>query len=97
MTFDTNQTFDTDRENANWPKTEAELEDHWKKLVSFELLNEVLQQVDANSSEEKLGHQKIYRKSQPIPETNFGKGIRDGRKTFRNLNPATCRNFTLVP
>jgi len=54
MTFDTNQTFDTDRENAPWAKTEAELEDHWKKLVSFELLNETLQQMDANSSEESL-------------------------------------------
>lgn len=59
MTFDTNQTFDTDRENANWPKTEAELEDHWKKLVSFELLNEVLQQVDANSSEESLANKNL--------------------------------------
>ena len=59
MTFDTNQTFDTDRENAPWAKTEHELEKHWEKLVSFELLNETLQQLDANSSEETLSPEKL--------------------------------------
>jgi len=59
MTFDTNQTFDTDRENAPWPKTEDELEKHWKKLVSFELLNETLQQLDANMSEESLSSENL--------------------------------------
>ena len=54
MAFDTNQSFDTDRENANWSQSESELEEHWKKLVSFELLNETLQQLDANSSGESL-------------------------------------------
>ena len=54
MGFDSNLTFNTDRENAKWPQTESELDEHWKKLVSFELLNETLQQLDANSSEENL-------------------------------------------
>lgn len=59
MVFDTNQSFDTDRENANWSQTESELEEHWKKLVSFELLNETLQQLDANSSEESLSPENL--------------------------------------
>jgi carboxyl-terminal processing protease len=52
--FDTNQTFNTDRENAPWAKTERELEDHWENLVSFELLNETLQQLDVNSTFDSL-------------------------------------------
>lgn len=50
MTFDTNQSFNTDRENALWAANESELDEHWKKLISFELLNQTLQQLDANFS-----------------------------------------------
>lgn len=51
MTFDTNQSFNTDRENALWATNESELDEHWKKLISFELLNQTLQQLDANFSD----------------------------------------------
>ena len=51
MTFDTNQSFNTDRENALWSANESELDDHWIKLISFELLNQTLQQLDANFSD----------------------------------------------
>ncbi len=53
--FDTNETYFTDRENGNWAESEAELVAQWKNLVTFELLNDILSQVDTNSSEELIG------------------------------------------
>ena len=49
--LDTNETYNTDREHANWCSSGEELDKQWKKLVSFELLNETLSQLDSNSSE----------------------------------------------
>ena len=49
--LDTNETYNTDRENANWCSSDDELDKQWRKLVSFELLNETLSQLDSNASE----------------------------------------------
>ena len=55
ITFDSNNSFITDRENAQWYETNKELDKHWKNLVSFELLNEALSQVDSNTTETIVG------------------------------------------
>ena len=49
--LDSNETYNTDREAANWSSSDEELDKQWKKLVAFELLNETLSQIDANASE----------------------------------------------
>jgi carboxyl-terminal processing protease len=49
--LDSNETYNTDREAANWSSSDEELDKQWKKLVAFELLNEMLSQIDANASE----------------------------------------------
>ena len=49
--LDSNETYNTDRETANWASSDDELDKQWKNLVAFELLNETLSQIDANASE----------------------------------------------
>jgi carboxyl-terminal processing protease len=49
--LDSNQTYNTDRETGNWSSSDEELDNQWKKLVAFELLNETLSQTDDNASE----------------------------------------------
>ncbi|MBT5715388.1 MAG: PDZ domain-containing protein, partial [Opitutae bacterium] len=48
--LDSNAFYNADREGSNWSSDDDELDGQWEKLVSFELLNETLSQLEANTT-----------------------------------------------
>ncbi len=64
--FDSNMSYETNRDKMNWEKTFKDLDLSWTKLLKYEVLSEVLSKVDTNSSnlsDELEGLEKIIKDS----------------------------------
>ena len=48
--FDSNISYDTNRDAINWEKTLEDLDLSWTKLLKYEVLSEVLSKIETNSS-----------------------------------------------
>ena len=48
--FDSNKTYQTDRDDKSWESSNIELEIVWKKLIEFEILGETLSSLETNST-----------------------------------------------
>lgn len=48
--FDSNKTYQTDRDDRPWEPSNIELEIVWKKLIEFEILGETLSSLETNST-----------------------------------------------
>ena len=54
FSFESNKTYNVDREDQDWEVTEKDLDTTWKKLIEFEILSEILSSLETNSTKFKL-------------------------------------------
>ena len=48
--LDNNESYSVDRSESDWASTIDQLDNTWKKLISYEFINELLSQVDENET-----------------------------------------------
>jgi len=54
FSFESNKTYNVDREEQAWEETEKDLDTTWTKLIEFEILSEILSSLESNSTILKL-------------------------------------------
>jgi carboxyl-terminal processing protease len=54
FSFESNKTYNVDREEQAWEETEKDLDTTWTKLIEFEILSEILSSLESNSTISKL-------------------------------------------